>query len=94
MRKIITLSAELCERHGLSDWRQQVYNVKHVKRLMRTAQNKKHVSAKTEEQQEKREALIVEAHQEYIDVAQTYLHKCIFLRRGPAIPADVDRPIL
>ena len=77
MRKIITLSAELCERHGLSDWRQQVYNVKHVKRLMRTAQNKKHVSAKTEEQQEKREALIVEAHQEYIDVAQTYLHKAI-----------------
>ena len=36
---------------------------------MRAAQNKKHSQAKTEEQKKKNEALIVKAHQEYLDVA-------------------------
>jgi transposase, IS5 family len=78
MRKVITLSAELCERYKLSEWRQQVYNVKQVKRLMRTAQNKKRARAKTEEQKKKRETLIAEAHQAYIDVAQKYLDKACY----------------
>lgn len=75
MRKVITLSANLCEKHGCSSWRQHVYNVRQVKRLMRTAQNKKRMRAKTEEQKKKCEALIIEAHQEYIDVAKKYLDK-------------------
>jgi transposase, IS5 family len=75
MRKLITLSADLCDHYGFSDWRQHTYNVRHVKRLMRTAQNKKRAQAKTEEQKKKREALIAEAHQAYIDVAQNYLIK-------------------
>jgi transposase, IS5 family len=75
MRKIITLSAELCERHGLSDWRQSAYNVKQTKRLMRTAQNKKRTQASTEEKKKKREASIIEAHQTYLDVSQKYLNK-------------------
>lgn len=75
IRKVITLSADLSERYGLSDWRQHAYNVRQVKRLMRSAQNKKRVGAKTEEQIKKRDNLIVEAHKEYIDVAQRYLNK-------------------
>ena len=79
MRKVITLTADLCKRHGLSDWRQYLYNVKHVKRLMRTAQNKKRARAKTEEQKKKRENSIVEAHQEYIDISQKYLDKSCYM---------------
>ena len=75
MRKVITLSAELCERHGLSDWRQSAYNVKQIKRSMRTAQNKKRTRASTEEQKKKREAAIIEAHQIYMDVSKKYLNK-------------------
>jgi IS5 family transposase len=75
MRKLITLTGELCDRHQLSDWRQYRYNVRQVKRLMRAAQNKKRASAKTEEQKKKRDKLIAEAHQEYIDVSQKYLDK-------------------
>jgi transposase, IS5 family len=75
MRKVITLIAELSEKHGLSDWRQHAYNVKQVKRLMRTAQNKKRASAKTEEQKKKRDMLIVAAHQAYSDMSQKYLDK-------------------
>src|SRR5882724_3272153 len=48
MRKGITLTAELCDRHGVSEWRQHAYNVRHVKRLMRTAQNKKRSKAKSQ----------------------------------------------
>jgi hypothetical protein len=65
----------LCERYGLSDWRQHVYNVKHVKRLMRTAQNKKRTHAKTEDQKRNLAALIIETHEEYINVTRDYLHK-------------------
>ena len=54
MRKIITLTARLCEENGLSTWRQHAYNVRHVKRLMRTAQLKKRGGGKTEEQKAKR----------------------------------------
>jgi transposase, IS5 family len=75
MRKVITLIAELCEKHKLSDWRQHVYNVKQVKRLMRTAQNKKRARARTDEQKKRRDTLIIDAHQDYIDVAKMYLDK-------------------
>jgi len=75
MRKVITLTADLSEQYQLSDWRQHVYNVKQVKRFMRTAQNKKRSSAKTEEQKKKRNEEIVQSHQDYIDLSQRYLNK-------------------
>jgi len=75
MRKVITLTAQWCEQHELSDWRQHAYNVRHLKRLMRAAQNKKRSKARSEDQKNKNAALIVEAHQEYLDVAERYLEK-------------------
>lgn len=75
MRKVISLTAEMCERQGLSDWRQQTYNINHVKRLMRRAQNKKRGRPKTDKQKEKKEAELVQAHQVYIKTAQVYLSK-------------------
>ena len=75
MRKVITLTAKWCDECGLSDWRQHHYNVRHLKRLMRRAQNKKRAKAQSEAQQEKNAALIVETHQAYLDVAERYLNK-------------------
>lgn len=75
MRKLVELTAQLCEDHGLSDWRQSAYNVRHLKRLMRAAQNKKRSKARSEKRKDKNEALLVEAHQAYLDVAQRYLSK-------------------
>jgi hypothetical protein len=75
MRKVVELTAQLCEDHGLSDWRQSAYNVRHLKRLMRAAQNKKRSKAKSEKQKKNNEALIIEAHHAYLDVAQRYLRK-------------------
>jgi transposase, IS5 family len=75
MRKVIILTAQWCDRHDVSHWRQHAYNVRHVKRLMRTAQNKKRSKAQSEEQQKKNATRIVEAHQEYLDVAGRYLNR-------------------
>ena len=75
MRKTITLTAQWCEELGLSEWRQWAYNVRQVKQAMRTAQNKKRSKAKSPEQVEKNQALIVQAHQAYLNVAQGYLEK-------------------
>ena len=75
MRKVVELTGRLCECHELSDWRQHSYNVRHLKRLMRTAQNRKRSKAGAAEQKDKINALIIEAHQAYVDVAQRYLSK-------------------
>lgn len=75
MRKIIMLIALWCNELGMSDWRQNTYNLNHVKRLMRTAQNKKRSKAKSPEQVKKNEALIVQAHQNYLSVSQAYLER-------------------
>jgi len=75
MRKVITLTAQWCEREEVSDWRQHQYNVRHLKRLMRKAQNHKRRKSRSEEQQKKNAALCIEAHQEYLEVAERYLNK-------------------
>ncbi len=75
MRKVVQLTASLCEGQGMSHWRQHAYNVRHLKRLMRAAQNKKRSKAQSEEQRNKNKALIIEAHEAYLDVAQHYLSK-------------------
>ncbi len=75
MRKVITLSGQWCERCGLSDWRQHAYNVRHLKRLLRAAQNKKRSHAKSPVQQAKHEAAIERAHRAYLAAAQHYLDK-------------------
>lgn len=77
MRKTITLTARWSQEQGMSDWRQWAYNLRQVKQAMRGAQNKKRSKAKTPEQVEKNQALIVEAHQTYLKVAQTYLDKAV-----------------
>jgi hypothetical protein len=75
MRKVITLTAQWCEQRQVSDWRQHRYNVRHLKRLMRGAQNKKRARAQAEERQKQNAALVVEAHQAYLDAAVHYLDK-------------------
>lgn len=75
MRKVITLTAQWCDHHGVSDWRQYAYHVRRLKRLMRTAQNKKRSKARSEEQQGKNATLIVKAHKDYLDVAERTLSK-------------------
>ena len=75
MRKVITLTAQWCQDRGRSEWRQHAYNTRQLKRLMRSAQNKKRSRANSPDKQEANDSLIKQAHQDYLDVAQRYLDK-------------------
>ncbi len=75
MRKILTLTGRWCEHKQVSDWRQHQHNVRHLKRLMRKAQNTRRRKAQSEEQKQKNEALCIQAYQAYLEAAQRYLNK-------------------
>jgi hypothetical protein len=98
MRKSITLTAQWNAERGMSDWRQWAYNVRQVKQAMRGAQNKKRSKAKSPEQVEKNQALIVEAHQTYLKVAQTHLDKVgqtllTITQQGLSNPLELARKV-
>lgn len=75
IRKVITLGATLCALCGLSGWRQSKHNIKTIKRLFRKAQQLKRSTSKNQVKKDAREALIKAAHQEYIDIAATFLDR-------------------
>ena len=94
MRKIITLTAQWCDRHNLSDWRQHKHHLRNLKRLMRTAQNKKRSKAQSEAQQKKNAASIIVAHQAYLEGAEQVFSKAqatliLFEQQGYTSPSDV-----
>lgn len=89
VRKVITLTADVSEKFGLTEWRQSEHNLRHIKRLMRSAQNKKRSKAQSEEQKKNREAAIVEAHQTYITIAQMYLDKAVNTLKDLNLPNDL-----
>jgi len=75
MRKTVTLTVRLCESQGLPGWRQHVHILNKIKRHARTAQNKKRSKAKTPELLEKNQQALIQAHQDYLQVAQSALDK-------------------
>ena len=75
MRKIVTLTVRLCESQGLAGWRQHAHILNKIKRQARTAQNKKRSKAKTPELMEKNQQALVQAHQDYLQGAQSALNK-------------------
>jgi hypothetical protein len=75
MRKTITLTVRLCESQDLPGWRQHAHILNKIKRQARTAQNKKRSKAKTPELMEKNQQALVQAHQDYLQVAQSALNK-------------------
>ena len=75
IRKTIEIAAELCQAHGLTEWRQSAYNVRQVKKLYRQAQKLKHSSSKDQTQRELKQAAMREAHRVYLEQAQHHLDR-------------------
>jgi hypothetical protein len=75
MRKTITLTGRWCELKQINDWRQHQHNVRHLKRLLRKAQNTRRRKGKSEEQKQRNETLCLQAYQAYLDAAERYLTK-------------------
>ena len=58
--------------YGLTTWKQYQYNIKTVKRSYRNAQQSKNATTENEHQKLTK---VQEAHQEYIDLAASFLNK-------------------
>ena len=75
IRKMIALTAQLCSDLGIRGWRQSGYTIKRIKRFFRKARKLKRSNSKDARKKAKRERLIIEAHQAYIDLVGTFLEK-------------------
>ena len=75
MRKVISLIATLTAICGLAGWRQSKHNIKTVKKVFRKAQKLKRSTSKNTEKKGQREQIIIEAHQQYLEVASVFLEK-------------------
>ncbi len=75
IRKMISLIAIICSEIGISAWRQHDHNIKTVKRLLRSIQRLNRSTSKDEAKRQKRDQFIVEQHQNYIDVCQSFVLK-------------------
>lgn len=75
MRKVITLTAQLSISVRITSWRQSGYNLRKIKKLFRKAQKLKSSTSKNEKKKAQREELVIEAHQQYINLSGAYLEK-------------------
>lgn len=75
IRKIIEICADLCQTHGLTDWRQSAYNLRQFKKLYRHVQKLKHSTSQDESKRHEKEAAMREAHRVYLEQAQVYLDR-------------------
>ena len=75
IRKTIEIAADLCQTHGLTDWRQSVFNLRQIKKLYRQAGKLKHSTSRDEAKREDKQAAMREAHRVYLKQAQVYLER-------------------
>ena len=75
MRKTIEIAAQLCQEHGLTEWRQSAYNLRQLKKLYRQAQKLKHSTSQDEAKREAKQAAMREAHRLYLEQAQRHLDR-------------------
>jgi hypothetical protein len=61
--------------YALPEWRQHRYNLGRFKALYRKIQKLRHSTSKDEDKKQAKAEQITEAHQQYIDLAQTYLNR-------------------
>ncbi len=75
VRKAIDLTYKLCDKHGITSWRQFEYNLKIIKRSYRLVQKAKKARSKDAKQKQKVSDGIMQAHQSYTDLTSTYFAK-------------------
>ncbi len=75
IRKIITIVACVCDGLGITEWRQLDHNMKKIKKLFNTARRLNYSTSQNEEVQAKREQLIINAHNLYIEIIESYIKR-------------------
>ncbi len=72
IRKVIILTSRLSLESGGSGWRQSKHNVKKIKNLMRRIQRMKRSTSRNPEKKQKREDLILQYYQAYLEVVRKF----------------------
>ena len=75
VRKTITLTAGYAELTSIGGWRQSAYNCRQIKKAHRQTQQMKRSSSRDVIKKEKRQAEIVQAHRDYLDLARQFIGK-------------------
>jgi len=75
MRKMITLIAVVCSAVGITQWRQSHHNIQKVKRLLRNLQKLRRSTSKDAAKKAQREATIIEAHENYLQVCEDLISR-------------------
>jgi hypothetical protein len=78
IRKIITLITFACDAQGITQWRQSKYILRRIKKLFNHARKLKRSNTKNEERKAERQQLIIQAHQQYVDLVQFYIERAKF----------------
>jgi hypothetical protein len=73
IRKIIFLIGNLCGELYITEWRQYRHIFKKIKKQFNYVRRLKRSSSKNEQQKQKREQLILNAHQQYVNLVEAYL---------------------
>lgn len=94
IRKTLQTCAELCVAHDLTEWRQSAYLLRSFKKNYRFIQKLKHSTAKDEAKREAKQNQINEAHQTYIDQAETYVLRARATRQRLNREHGVPTPLL
>jgi len=75
MRKVVALTAYLCERHKRTEWRQHKHHTRELKQCMRRVQQSRRRKKTNEVAEAKQERKITRAYREYLSLAQSLLNK-------------------
>ncbi len=78
IRKIILLIAIECDALGISQWRQSEHILRKIKKKFNRARKLKRSNSKNEKLKAQREQLIVQAHQEYVDLVVSHVQRAKF----------------
>ena len=75
VRKVIQLTAEYAQNNGIIGWRQYQHHIRQVKKACRKVQQLKRSTSRDEKKKRQREALIAQAHGDYIDLCRPLIEK-------------------
>ena len=81
IRKAIQTSAQLCDAHDLTEWRQSAHLLRTFKKNYRHIQRLKHSTSKDEAKRQAKQDQIDEAHRVYIDQAKFFVQRANATRR-------------
>ncbi len=75
MRKVVDLTAYLCEKYQLTTWRQHAHHVRQLKQLMRAAQQSRRGKKNNDVAIAKHERRVAKAYRDYLSLAESLLNK-------------------